>query len=76
VYNSIQEKLTTENTESSTKRQSFRKMPFGSKLLEGGNRASPIPSEFPYLNAEAASPFCHSSWEDKQMKGLTKEIPI
>jgi len=22
------------------------------KLLEGGNRASPIPSEFPYLNAE------------------------
>jgi len=46
------------------------------KLLEGGNRASPIPSEFPYLNAEAAPPFCHSSWEDKQMKGSTKQIPI
>jgi len=28
------------------------------------------------LNAEAAPPFCHSSWEDKQMKGSTKEIPM
>jgi len=28
------------------------------------------------LNAEAAPPFCHSSWEDKQMKGSTKQIPI
>jgi len=27
------------------------------------------------LNAEAAPPFCHSSWEDKQMKGSTKQIP-
>jgi len=27
------------------------------KLLEGGNRALPIPSEFPYLNAEAAPPY-------------------
>jgi len=26
------------------------------------------------LNAEAAPPFCHSSWEDKQMKGSTKQI--
>jgi len=30
-------------------------------LFEGGNRASPIPSEFPYLNAEAAPPFCYQS---------------
>lgn len=33
-------------------------------LFEGGN------------NGEAAPPFCYQSSEDKQMKGLTKEIPI
>jgi len=43
-------------------------------LFEGGNRASPIPSEFLYLNTEAAPPFCYLSWEAKQTRRLTKEI--